>query len=52
MILDKQITYFHEVAEVVMQEHEDWFNTLTANAFYIRSVVMSLATQKNRKERI
>ena len=51
MILDKQITYFHKVAEIVMQEHEDWFNTLTANAFYIKAVVMSLAIQNDRKER-
>ena len=51
MILDKQITYFHKVAEIVMQEHEDWFNTLTANAFYIKAGVMSLAIQNDRKER-
>lgn len=52
LILDNDIVYFHEVVEKVIKEHVDWFHALTTNSYYIKAVVMSLATQKERKEKV
>ncbi|MCM1050099.1 MAG: replication protein [Clostridiales bacterium] len=49
LILDKKIIYFHEIVELVLKEHNDLFRVLEQNAYYIRSVVMSLATQRERE---
>lgn len=52
LILDNDISYFHKVVEAVLAEHKEWFHALTANSYYIHSVVMSLATEKQRKEKV
>lgn len=52
MILDNNITYFHHAVEKVIEEHDEWFHTLTTNAYYLKAVVMSLATEKEKKEKV
>lgn len=49
LVLDNDITYFHKVAEIVLQDYEDLFCTLSANSYYIRSIVVSLATEKEER---
>lgn len=46
IILDKRITYFHEIADLIIKEHSDLFGVLKTNSYYIHSVVMSLAAQE------
>lgn len=46
LILDNNITYFHKFVKIVIEEHEDWFHALTTNSYYLRSIIMSLATEK------
>lgn len=49
LILDKKITYFHEAANLVIKEHNELFRVLKQNSYYIHSVIMSLATQRERE---
>lgn len=49
IILDKKITYFHEVADLIIKEHSDLFSVLKTNSYYIHSVVMSLAMQEKQE---
>lgn len=46
LILDNKIIYFHKVVEIVLEEHEDWFHVLTKNSYYLKSIVVSLATEE------
>lgn len=50
IIIEKRITYFHEVADLIIKEHNELFSVLKQNSYYIHSIVMSLATQ-TQKER-
>lgn len=48
IILEKRITYFHEVADLIIKEHNELFSVLKQNSYYIHSIVMSLATQTQK----
>ncbi len=50
IILDKRITYFHEVADLIIKEHNELFSVLKQNSYYIHSIVMSLATQTQKEK--
>lgn len=50
IILEKRITYFHEVADLIIKEHNELFSVLKQNSYYIHSVVMSLATQTQKEK--
>lgn len=50
LIIENNITYFHEVFELIMKEHQEFFSVLKKNSYYIHCIVISLST-KNEKER-
>ena len=50
IILDKRITYFNEVADLIIKEHNELFSVLKQNSYYIHSIVMSLATQTQKEK--
>ena len=52
IILDQRITYFHEVADLIIKEHSDLFSALKTNSYYIHSVIMSLATQTEKERNL
>lgn len=52
LILDKKISYFHEVADLVIKEHKDLFGVLKQNPYYIHSVVLSLSAQIQKERNL
>lgn len=52
LILDKKITYFHEVSSLVINEYRDLFRVLNQNSYYIHSIVLSLATQIQKERNL
>lgn len=52
LIIEKNITYFHEVFNLINKEHKELFSILKKNPYYIHCIVISLSTQKNNKENL
>lgn len=50
IILDGKILYFHEAADKIIKENKELFGVLKRNSYYIHSIVLSLAAQKQKEK--
>lgn len=52
LIIEKDITYFHKVYTLIIDEdRKELFTVLKKNPYYIHCIVMSLSTEKQKNER-
>lgn len=52
LIIENNITYFHEVFELIMKENQEFFSVLKKNPYYIHCIVISLSTQREKERNL